>query len=141
RLASGLDLPDALARQPELLPDLFQRVAASVLQAEAQPQNARLARGERGEQFFYLRPQQVILHALGWGRGGVVLDEGAKLAVLFLADRVLQRERLPAHSPHPLHLPRLEVAHVGDLLWRGVAPARLLTLSGSVLPTRGAERS
>jgi len=54
----ALDLPDALARQPELLPDLFQRVAASVLQAEAQPQNARLTRGERGEQFFYLFAQR-----------------------------------------------------------------------------------
>jgi len=39
------DLADAFACQPELLPDFFQGVAASVLQAEAQAQDTGFTRG------------------------------------------------------------------------------------------------
>jgi hypothetical protein len=42
----ALDLADALAGQAELLPDLFERVGAPVIQPKAQAQDARLARGQ-----------------------------------------------------------------------------------------------
>jgi len=40
-----LDLPDALARDAELLPDLFQRVIGVHADAEAHAEHALLARG------------------------------------------------------------------------------------------------
>ena len=40
----GLDLPDALARDREVLAHFFQRVLAAILQAEPQPDNLLLAR-------------------------------------------------------------------------------------------------
>src|SRR6266702_8897983 len=48
-LAQGLrlDLPDALARDVELLADLFQRVVGVHFDAETHAQYFRLARGER----------------------------------------------------------------------------------------------
>ena len=48
-----LYLADTLARQAKLLPDFLQRIASPILKAEAQPQDARLTRGERRKQFFY----------------------------------------------------------------------------------------
>src|SRR2546428_9779411 len=46
----GLDLSDALAGDREVLPDLLQRVLATVGEAEAEPQHLLLARGERSEE-------------------------------------------------------------------------------------------
>src|SRR2546426_1029934 len=43
----GLDLSDALAGDREVLPDLLQRVLATVGEAEAEPQHLLLARGEK----------------------------------------------------------------------------------------------
>src|SRR3989304_587338 len=62
-------LADALARQAELLPNLFQRVGAAVVQAEAQPQDARFARAERREDLFDLLPQQGRIRGLSRRRG------------------------------------------------------------------------
>src|SRR5499427_727326 len=45
----GLDLADALARDVELLADLFQRVVGVHVDAEAHAQNLRFARREAGE--------------------------------------------------------------------------------------------
>ena len=45
----GLDLADALARDVELLADLFERTGTAVLNAEAELQDLFLARCEGGE--------------------------------------------------------------------------------------------
>ena len=45
----GFDLADALARDVELLADLFERAGTAVLDAEAQLQDLPLTRGEGGE--------------------------------------------------------------------------------------------
>src|SRR5690606_14192556 len=91
----ALDLADALARQPELLPDFFQRVRAAVLQAEAQPQNARLASGQRAEHFLNLFAQEVLVGDLRGGRCGEVFDKAAELAVFLFPDRALEAHGAP----------------------------------------------
>ena len=50
----AFNLADALTGEAELLPDFFQRVTFTVLQAETQAQNTCLTRGECAEQFFNL---------------------------------------------------------------------------------------
>ena len=65
---ASLDLPDALTRQAEFLPDFFQRVAVPVLQPEAQAQNARFTRGQRIQQLFDFSLSN-LLKALSEGLG------------------------------------------------------------------------
>ena len=88
-----LDLADALAGQAELLPHLFQRVAAAVVQAKAQAQDARLARRQGGQDVVQLVLQQVLVGRVR-RRGRVfVRDKASQFAVLFLAHRLFQRQR------------------------------------------------
>src|SRR2546426_12414442 len=54
----GLDLSDALAGDPEGLPDLLQRVLATVGQAQAEPQHLLLDRGRRAESLVCLLPKR-----------------------------------------------------------------------------------
>ena len=89
----GLDLADAFARDVELLADLLERVRLAVGQTEAHPQHLLLARGQRGQNLLKLLTQQRVGRFLRRLRGFVVLNEIAQMAVLFLADRRLQRHR------------------------------------------------
>src|SRR2546426_2056048 len=62
----GLDLPDALARHREALPDLLEGVVGLLADAEAQPQDLLLARRERGEDF----PRLLLQRERHGGVGG-----------------------------------------------------------------------
>jgi hypothetical protein len=55
-----LYLTDALPGQAKSLPYLFQGVTVAVLQAEAEAQDASLARSQSEEDVFYLLRQQVL---------------------------------------------------------------------------------
>ena len=81
------DLPDALARDVELLSDLLQRARLAVIQAKAQAKHLFLARGERIEHLHQLLfEQRKSSHLRRRGRV-VVRDKVAQVAVLLLADR------------------------------------------------------
>src|SRR5438552_329670 len=54
----GLDLPDPLAGDREVLPDFFQRVLATVGEAEPEPQHLLLARREGVEDLVRLLPER-----------------------------------------------------------------------------------
>src|SRR5690349_3702920 len=54
----GLDLPDALARDVELLAHLFERAVATVDEPEAQLEHVALALGEAVEHAVHLLAQQ-----------------------------------------------------------------------------------
>src|SRR5438128_1659012 len=62
----GFDLPDALARHREALPDLLEGVVGLLADAEAQPQDLLLARRERGEDF----PRLLLQRERHGGVGG-----------------------------------------------------------------------
>ena len=90
----GLDLADALARDVKFLADLLERMRLAVDQTEAHAKHLLLARCERGEDLLELLAQKRVGRLLRGLRGLVVLNEIAQMAVLFLADRRLERDRL-----------------------------------------------
>src|SRR6056297_2043309 len=96
QLAQGLGfyLPDALARDIELLADLFERVVGVHVDAEAHAQHLGLARR---------KPAQHLLHRVGQAGGGglvdrrqdvEVFDEVAQVRILVVADGRFHRDRL-----------------------------------------------
>jgi hypothetical protein len=82
-----LDLPDPLARHPELLADLFERPVVSVAEAVAQTQHPRLAGLQRIEQRESPGPPLGAERRLERRDGLPVLDEVANGAVLVVAAR------------------------------------------------------
>src|SRR6266571_2015452 len=90
----GLDLADALARDRELLADLFQRMVGVHADAEAHAQDTLLARRERGEHarrgLAQIRPDRRIDRQ----NSVLVLDEVAEAGTLLVADWCFQRQGL-----------------------------------------------
>ena len=74
-----LNLPDTLTGQTELLPDLFQRIAAPIVQAKAQPQDTRLTRRQAGENIIQLFLQQAVISRIRGRRRILIRDKAAQL--------------------------------------------------------------
>src|SRR6266542_7164940 len=79
----GLDLPDALARDREVLPHLFERVLAAVREPEPEAQDLLLARRERVQHLVRLLAERQRDDRLHRRDHLLVLDEVAEVAVLF----------------------------------------------------------
>src|SRR5919198_3659246 len=90
----GLDLTDAFASDGEGLADLFQRVLAAILQAEAHFDDLLLARGERAQHMRRLLLEVDIDYGVGGGDHGTILAEVAQEGILFFSDRGLERNGL-----------------------------------------------
>src|SRR5579875_3034871 len=92
KLAQGLgfDLADALARDGEVLPDLFEGVLAAVLQAEAHLDDLLFARAECFEYFGGLLAEIQIDDRLGGGHHAAVHEKIAQVRFFFFADWGLQ---------------------------------------------------
>jgi len=86
----GLDLSDALAGDREVLPDLLQRVLATVGEAEAEPQHLLLARGERVEDLVRLLPEREADDRFDGRDDLLVLYKIAQVAVFFFSDRCFE---------------------------------------------------
>src|SRR6266545_4469375 len=126
----GLDLPDALAGDGEVLADLLERVLAAVGQAEAQAQHLLLARRQRVEDLVGLLAQRQADDRLHRRHDLLVLDEIAEVAVFLLADRRLQRDRLLRDLEDLAHLVDRHL-HLGrDLFRRRLASQLLHELAG-----------
>src|SRR2546422_8282890 len=119
----GLDLPDPLAGDREVLPDFFQRVLATVGEAEPEPQHLLLARREGVEDLVRLLPEREADDRLDGRDDLLVLDEVAQVAVLLLADRRLQRDGLLRDLQHLAHLVHGDVHLRRDLLRVGSRPS------------------
>src|SRR5665213_3972957 len=91
-----LDLANALARDVELLADLFQRVVGVHLDAEAHPQHLRLARRQRVEDVLADIAQARVDRGVGRRHRRLVLDEVAQMRIVVVADRRFHRDRLLA---------------------------------------------
>src|SRR5262245_62246987 len=89
-----LDLADALARDRELLADLFQRVVLVHADAEAHADYTLLPRRERGERARGGLAQVRLNGGVDRQDRVLVLDEIAEVGILLVADRGFQRPRL-----------------------------------------------
>src|SRR5437867_559727 len=117
----GLDLSDALARDREILPDLLERVLASVGEAEAKPEHLLLTRGERVQDLVGLLAQREADDGIDRRHHLLVLDEVAEMAILFLADRGLERDRLLRDLENLAHLVDRDFHLRRDLFGRRLA--------------------
>ena len=76
----ALDLADALSGEAEFLPDFLQGIAATILQAKTQAQDACFAWGEGAKHLLDLFAEQILVCALGRRGRVLVLDKGPQLA-------------------------------------------------------------
>src|SRR2546428_11183304 len=90
----GLDLSDALAGDREVLPDLLQRVLATVGEAEAEPQPLLPARGERVADLVRLLPEREADDRFDGRDNLLVLYEIAQEAAFFFSDPCFEWNRL-----------------------------------------------
>src|SRR5665811_1508997 len=90
----GLDLPDALAGDRELLANLFQRVVGVHTDAEAHAQHALFARRQRSQHAGGSLAQVRLDGGVDRQDRFLVLDETTEMAVFLVADRRFQRQRL-----------------------------------------------
>src|SRR3989475_520219 len=121
----GLDLPDALPRDREVLPDLFQRVVGVLADPEALAQHALLARREGLQRVVDLALQIVADGCVQRRDGLLVLDEVPQMAVFLLADGRLQRDRLLGDLEDLANLVQRKVHLLGDLFGRRLTPQLL----------------
>src|SRR5262244_2705790 len=117
----GLDLADALARDRELVADLFQRVVLVHADAEAHADYTLLPRRERGERARRGLAQVRLDDGVDRHDRVLVLDEIAEMRILLVADRSFQRQRLLGDLENSAHLLQWHAELLGKLLRRGLA--------------------
>src|SRR5690606_8199433 len=96
----GLDLPDALAGDLEVLADLLEGVVGLLADTEPHAQHLLLARGQGGEHLAGLFGQVDRDDRVRRRGDALVLDEVAQLRVLLLTDGRLERDRLLGDLEH-----------------------------------------
>src|SRR6185369_15945497 len=79
-----LDLANPLASDVELLAHFLERPRPAVLQPEPELEHAPLATGQRVEHRLHLLLEELVRGRLGRGQRATVLDEVAKVRILFL---------------------------------------------------------
>src|SRR6516164_6229568 len=117
----GLDLADALARDRELVADLFQGVVLVHADAEAHADYTVLPRRERGERACRGLAQVRLDDGVDRQDRVLVLDEIAEVGILLVADRGFQRQRLFHYLEHLANLLERHAQLLGKLLGRGLA--------------------
>ena len=100
----GLDLPDALAGDRELLTDLFQSVVGVHADAEAHAQHALLARRQRGQDAGRRLAQIGLDGGVERQHRVLVFDEVAEVGILLVADRRFEADRLLGDLHHLANL-------------------------------------
>src|SRR5262245_56650338 len=111
----GLDLTDTFARDLEVLTDLFERVVGLLADAEAHAEDLLLTRRQRGEHAARLLREVHGDDRLRRRHRGLVLDEVAEMRILFLADRILERDRLLRDLEDLAHLVERQLHLLRDL--------------------------
>src|SRR5262245_38082439 len=89
-----LDLADALTGHRKLLADLLQRMVGVHADAETHPQNTLFTRGKRSQHSRGGLPQVRLNRRVDWQHRVLVLNKVAEVAVLLVADRRLEADRL-----------------------------------------------
>src|SRR5688500_10836053 len=104
----GLDLADPLARDVEVAPDLLESAGSPVLEPEAELQDASLTRRQRVQAILHLLLLELVGCLICRRHRGEVRDEVTEVAVLLLADRRLQADRLLRDLHDLAHLLRAD---------------------------------
>src|SRR5499433_532962 len=117
----GLDLADALARDRELVADLFQRVVLVHADAEAHADYTLLPRRERGERARRGLAQVRLDSRIDRQDRVLVFNEIAEMGILLVADRSFQRQRLLGDLEHLAHLLERHAELLSKLLGPGLA--------------------
>src|SRR5262245_61903413 len=116
-----LDLADALACHLEDPADLFEGVRVAVAEAVAQLDDLALAVGQRLQYALDLVLEHFVPGSADRRLDAVVLDEVAEVAVLALADRPVQADRVPADLQDALGLFERVAGGLGGFLDRRLA--------------------
>ena len=122
----GLDLADPLAGHPQLLADLGEGVQAVSFEAETQLDHPPLAGRERVQHALDLEAQHHERGRRVHVRRVFVLDEVGQQAVLLLADRRLERDRLGQDPDDLADAVDRDLHRGADLLRRRLAAELLL---------------
>src|SRR5918911_997246 len=117
----ALELPYALARQVELVPDRLERPRLA-LEAEAQLQDPPLPLRERVERAPDALLAQRLLRLVERIRRLAVGEEVAELALVVGADRLVQRDRRLRGAERLVDVLHRQARRLGQLLLRRLAP-------------------
>src|SRR5438105_410250 len=90
----GFDLPNPFPGDAELTTDFLQRTLASVVQTKSQGDNAALTLGKRPKHVMYRVAQQGLRRLLDRRDCFSVLNQVPKLAILIVANRRCQADRV-----------------------------------------------
>src|SRR4051812_23712477 len=120
------ELADPLARHPQHVADLLERVLALALEAEVQPEHLGVARVERLQRLAHRLREQPVLHLELW-LGGLLGDEPLdQLRVLAVADRRVETDLGGVQRLQRLDQLGRQVRRLGQLVRGRVAPQLLL---------------
>ncbi len=100
----SLNLPNPLPRNREVLPDLFERMLAPILQPESHADNLLFARAQSLQNLRRLLAQIKIDHRFRWRYHAPVDNEIPQVRLFLLAHRSLQRNRLLRNPQYLAHL-------------------------------------
>ena len=118
----ALNLPYPLARQPEVLRNLFQRVLAIEADSEPHADYLLFAGRERLQHIRRLRANILLKHRVRQRIHRSILQQIAQSGLAILADREIQRHRIARNSPQLLDFVRRSIQPLADLLvgWSAV---------------------
>src|SRR3954454_7960554 len=125
----GLDLPDALPGDAELLADLFESARVTVGQSEPELDDLLLALGERVQDRVELLLQEDERRRVDRDDRVGVFDEVAEVGVVLFADRCFQRHRLLRQLLDLAHPLGRKLHLDADLFRRGFAAQVLQQLT------------
>src|SRR2546427_660601 len=117
----GLDLADALARQPHHLADFLERLGLSFVQTESQPQHLLLLRVELSQTGVQMVLERGSQQGHDGRRDHVLLELVRKVELVLLVDHRGQRDILVGHLQQTGDLLHRDPQLPGDLLRGGGA--------------------
>src|ERR671911_668016 len=129
----GLELPDALARQVELVADRLERPGLA-FEPEAELEDPPLALGQRIQCAPDALLAQRLLGLVERIRGFAVGEQVAELALVVRADRLVQRDRRMSGSERLVDVLHRQAGRLRELL------LRRLTAELDLEPARGARQ-
>src|SRR6478752_1095543 len=128
----GFNLPHAFAGDLEDAADFLERVGISVGQTVAEADDFPFTEGESLQQFLDPLAEEAVVGQFVRGFGTLVLTELAKAAVIALANRAVEANRVPADIQHAFGFFQRDAGSDRGFLGRRLAAHLLQQLLGGV---------